>query len=195
MKLLRDFYDRDTIIVAKELLGKYFVKEAKSGRLAGKIVEVEAYCGPNDLACHASKGKTKRNEVMFGPPGYAYIYFTYGLFHMLNFVTEKEGYPAAVLIRALEPKEGLAIMKKNRNLGDIKNLCSGPGKITQAFKLTRAQNGLDLTEDFLFVEDRGEKPREIVTTPRIGVDYAKGYKDKPWRFYIKGNQFVSRRSL
>lgn len=195
MKLLRDFYDRDTIIVAKELLGKYLVKSAKVIYLAGKIVEVEAYCGPSDLACHASKGKTERNAVMFGPPGHTYIYFTYGLYHMLNFVTEKEGYPAAVLIRALEPKEGLAIMRKNRNLENIKNLCSGPGKITQAFKLTRAQNGIDLTEDFLFVEDRGEKPRDIVTTSRIGVDYAKEYKDKPWRFYIKGNQSVSRRSL
>jgi len=191
MKLQREFYDRNTLIVAKDLLGKYLVRNFEEIRFVGKIVEVEGYCGPHDLACHASRGKTKRCEVMFGTPGYAYVYITYGLYNMLNFVTEGMGYPAAVLIRALEPIERLSKMKENRRGDDIKNLCSGPGKLTQALMITREHNGIDVTKDEIFVEDKGSGHFEIVTTPRIGIDYAKEYKNKPWRFYIKGSEFIS----
>jgi DNA-3-methyladenine glycosylase len=188
-KLGRDFYNRATLKVARELLGKYLVLKKDGKTLSGKIVETEAYIGQGDKASHAFRGKTKRNEVMFGPPGYAYIYFTYGMYHCLNFVTEKENFPAAVLIRALEPEDGIEIMKKNRKTDVIENLTSGPGKVCMALGLDRKMNGTDLCSDSFYVEDRNEKRGKVASTPRVGINLG---KDKKWRFYIKDNKFVSR---
>ncbi len=188
-RLDRGFYDRATLKVARELLGKYLVLKKDGEILSGKIVETEAYVGPTDRASHASKGKTRRNEVMFGPPGHAYIYFTYGMYHCLNLVTEKEGYPAAVLIRALEPERGIQIMKKNRKTDRIENLTSGPGKVCMALGLDRSLNGTDLCSDILYAEDRNQKKEKIASSRRVGINIQ---RDRKWRFYIKDNRFVSK---
>lgn len=191
--LPRSFYARDTLEVAKELLGKVLVRETPSGRLAVRIAETEAYCGPHDKACHASKGMTDRNQVMFGEPGRAYVYFIYGMYYCLNLVTERDGYPAAVLIRAGEPVEGVDAMwnlrKKAKKLGD---LTSGPGRLCMALDIDRALNGADVCKRGpLYVVNGTSEKLDIVSCKRIGVDYAGEYKDKPWRFYIKNNPFVS----
>ena len=167
MKLKRSFYLRPTLEVARDLLGKYLVHQTTDKIYEGKIIETEAYVGPEDLACHAARGKTKRNEMMFGKGGFAYVYFIYGMYYCLNLTTEKEGFPAAVLIRALDyPK------------------AHGPGRLCREFKITReAHNGLDLTGNVLWVEDRGEKP-EIQSGKRIGVAYAGPCADWPWRFFV-----------
>jgi DNA-3-methyladenine glycosylase len=188
-RLDRNFYNRATLKVAKELLGKYLVIEKDGNYVSGKIVETEAYIGPDDPASHAYRGLTPRNKVMFGDPGYAYVYLTYGMHHCLNFVTEREGFPAAVLIRALEPADGIEIMKKRRKTGDLKNLTSGPAKLCQAIGIDRTLNGADLCLDIIYVEDRGDKPTKIVSTSRIGI---KEGKDKKWRFYIENDEFVSK---
>ncbi|HEX9917505.1 MAG TPA: DNA-3-methyladenine glycosylase [candidate division Zixibacteria bacterium] len=188
-RLRRCFYNRATLKVARELLGKYLVLKRDGKFLSGKIVETEAYIGRGDKASHASRGKTKRNEVMFGAPGYAYIYFTYGMYHCLNFVTEKENFPAAVLIRALQPKDGVEIMKKNRKTDTLENLTNGPGKVCMALGLDRRMNGIDLCSDILYVEDRNERKGKFISTSRVGINVG---KDKKWRFHIKDNKFVSR---
>jgi DNA-3-methyladenine glycosylase len=189
-KLRREFYNRPTLKVAKELLGKYLLVHKRGKTLSGKIVEAEAYIGSDDPACHASRGVTPRNRVMFGPPGHAYIYFTYGMYHCLNLVTEKEGFPAAVLIRALEPDQGVELMMRRRGTKNIKNLSSGPGKLCQALSLDRSLNGEDLCSGTIWVEDRGEKAGKIKSTSRIGVTNG---KNKKWRFYIPDSEFVSKR--
>jgi DNA-3-methyladenine glycosylase len=191
--LPRGFYDRDTIEVAKELLGKVLVREMPAGRLTVKIVETEAYVGPHDKACHASRGMTDRNRVMFGEPGHAYVYFIYGMYYCLNLVTEREGYPAAVLIRAGEPLGGVdtmwALRKKAKKL---RELTSGPGRLCMALGIDRALNGVDLCKKGpLYVEDGGSEKHDVVSGRRIGVDYAAEYRDKPWRFYIKNSPYVS----
>jgi DNA-3-methyladenine glycosylase len=206
-RLNRKFYNRSTLKVAKELLGKYLVNEKDGNYVSGKIVETEAYIGPDDPASHAYRGVTPRNKVMFGDPGYAYIYFTYGMHHCLNFVTEREGFPAAVLIRALEPADGIEIMKERRKTKDLKSLTNGPAKLCQALGIDRTLNGADLCSDIIYVEDRGlnhavqargmkhmvhthgDKPTKIVATSRIGI---KEGKEKKWRFYIANNEFVSK---
>jgi len=193
MKVLpRAFYARNTLIVAKELLGKHLVRRVKEGEMVGKIVEVEAYRGPDDPASHAYGGKSPRNKLMFGKAGIAYIYFIYGNHHCLNVTTEREGTPGAVLFRALEPIKGMEVMQKNRGTKSLSNLTNGPGKLTQALSITKKQNGLDLTnEGELFIHDPEEKEfLEIASTKRVGV---KAGLDKPWRFYIKENRFVSRK--
>ena len=163
------------------------------GKIVGKIVETEAYVGPHDLACHASKGRTARTEVMFGPPGHAYVYFIYGVYYCLNIVTEEVGHASAVLIRALEPVEGLELMQKKRGTEKIHSLASGPGKLCLAMAIDKALNGADMSRgNVLYVEDRGEPRPKILATPRIGVDYAGKWKDKPWRFLIRGSEFVSK---
>jgi DNA-3-methyladenine glycosylase len=205
-KLPRKFYNQPTLKVAKLLLGKFLVRKIGKRKVVGKIVETEAYVGPKDLASHASRGKTPRTEVMFGPPGHAYVYLIYGLNYCFNIVTERKDYPAAVLIRAVEPIEGIDLMcqhrksiKRKKSIFNFSfltfNLTNGPGKLCQAFKIDKKLNNADLTGNILWVEDRGIKisPKDIVATKRIGVDYAKEYKDKPWRFYIKGNKFVSKK--
>jgi len=188
-KLKRKFYNRPTLKVAKELLGKYLVIQKDGHLVSGKIVETEAYDGFKDPASHAYRGMTPRNQVMFGEPGYAYVYLTYGMHHCLNLVTEKKGYPAAVLIRALEPDEGVEIMKKRRGRQKPKDLTSGPAKLCQALSVDRRLNGADLCFDVIFVEDRGEVVRRIAASSRIGVEEERA---KKWRFYLKNNEFVSR---
>lgn len=192
LKLPRAFYEQTTIDVAKQLLGKYLVRKHSQGDTIGRIVETEAYVGPQDLACHASKGRTARTEVMFGAAGHAYVYFIYGFYHMLNLVTEKQDYPAAVLIRAVEPVAGIELMKSRRQLDKLRDLASGPGKLCQAFAIDRSLNGADLRGGVLYVEDRGEPIPKFNATPRIGVDYAGKWKDKPYRFLVRGNEFVSK---
>jgi DNA-3-methyladenine glycosylase len=192
VKLPRAFYEQTTIDVAKQLLGKYLVRQHPEGNTVGRIVETEAYVGPQDLACHASKGRTARTEVMFGPAGRAYVYFIYGFYNMLNLVTEAKDYPAAVLIRAVEPVDGIELMKERRNIHALRNLASGPGKLCQAFAIDRSLNGADLCDGILYVEDRGEPTPRLRATSRIGVDYSGKWKDKPFRFLVRGSEFVSR---
>ncbi|MFA6096217.1 MAG: DNA-3-methyladenine glycosylase [Candidatus Paceibacterota bacterium] len=182
------FYDRPTEIVAKELLGSFLCREIGGKVVKGKIVETEAYLGVKDLACHTSKGKTPRNEVMFGPPGRAYVYFIYGMYHCFNIVSEKEGNPCAVLIRALEPTVFCSDNTKYKQL-------NGPAKLCREFKIDKELNGWDLTSGKkLWIED-GEKigPDRIKKSKRIGVDYAGAWKDKLLRFYIKNNEYVSKK--
>lgn len=188
-KLNRQFYDRPTPKVAKELLGKYLVVQKNGAFLSGKIVETEAYIGYKDPASHAYRGMTPRNMVMFGDPGYAYVYLTYGMYHCLNLVTERKGYPAAVLIRALEPVDGIEIMKKKRRHRNLIDLTSGPAKLCQSLGIDRKLNGANLCSDTIYVEDRGDVKRRIVSSSRIGI---KEGKKKMWRFYIDKNEFVSR---
>jgi DNA-3-methyladenine glycosylase len=192
VKLPRSFYEQNTIVVAQELLGKYLVREHAEGATVGRIVETEAYVGPHDLACHASKGRTARTEVMFGPAGHAYVYFIYGFYNMLNLVTEAKGYPAAVLIRAVEPVQGIDLMKMRRKSEALRSLASGPGKLCQAFAIDRSLNGADLRGDILYLEDRGEPLPKFKATPRIGVDYAGKWKSKLYRFLVRDNVFVSK---
>lgn len=183
MKLPRSFYQQPTLMVARELLGKYLVHRIGSRLLVGRIVETEAYVGPEDRASHAWRGRTARNSVMFGPAGIAYVYLVYGMYHCLNVVTEGEGFPAAVLLRAIEPIQGL------------EGRTDGPGRLCRAMAIDLSMNGLDMTGDCLWAEDRGPmyRPDEVEITPRIGVHYAGEYATKPWRFCVKGNPFVSSR--
>jgi len=192
LKLTRSFYEQSTVDVAKQLLGKYLVRKHPDGDSIGRIVETEAYIGPQDLACHAARGRTKRTEVMFGPAGHAYVYFIYGMYNMLNLVTEAKDYPAAVLIRAVEPVRGVELMKQRRLNEALRNLASGPGKLCQAFDINRSLNGADLCGKVLYVEDRGEPTPKFDATPRIGVDYAGKWKDKPLRFLVRDSKFVSK---
>ena len=192
LKLPRLFYEQPTVDVARQLLGKYLVRHHPEGITAGRIVETEAYVGPEDKACHAARGRTARTAVMFGPAGHAYVYLIYGFHYMLNIVTERAEFPAAVLIRALEPVTGTALMKKRRGLEQPGSLASGPGKLCQAFAIDRTLNGADVCGDVLYIEDRAEPPPAIVATARIGVDYAGKWKHKPWRFLIRENGFVSK---
>jgi len=192
MKILgRRFYSENTVEVAKSLLGKYLVRQIGKERLIGKIVETEAYRGSDDPASHAYRGKNSRNAVMFGEAGCAYVYFIYGKHHCLNVTTEKVGKPGAVLIRALEPVAGIETMKKNRRVKNLVNLTNGPGKLTEAMRVTKELNGWDLTKgERLFVckPEVGENFR-IASTARVGV---KKGADKQWRFYIEDNKFVSK---
>ena len=193
MKLPRSFYEQSTVDVAKLLLGKFLLRKHPDGDSVGRIVETEAYVGPQDLACHAAKGRTKRNAVMFGPPGHAYVYFIYGFYNMLNLVTEAKDYPAAVLIRAVEPVTGIELMKRRRRNDELGNLASGPGKLCQAFAIDRSLNGADVCGKILYVEDRDEPQPKFQATARIGVDYAGKWKDKRLRFFVRYSEFVSKR--
>lgn len=189
-KLKRKFFEKPTLKVAKELLGKYLVVKKRGGLASGKIVETEAYIGKKDPASHAYRGVTPRTKLMYGKPGYAYIYLTYGMYYCLNFITEKEGFPAAVLVRAVEPKEGLDLMIKRRKIKKIENLTNGPGKLCKAFGLDKSLNGADICSDVIWIEDRKENPEKIVSASRIGINVGKG---KKWRFYIAENRFVSKK--
>ena len=200
-RLSRDFYAQDTLDAARALLGKYLIRRLDGETLAGRIVETEGYIGRCDKACHAyGYRRTARTRTLFAPPGTAYIYLIYGMYHCLNFVTEPEGEPAAVLLRALEPVAGTETMARLR-YGDKpltayrkKNFLNGPGKVCRALALTREQDGLDLTGDTLFIcgslEDAGLPPspvpagERIAAGPRIGVDYAEEARDFPWRFRL-----------
>lgn len=196
-KLKKSFYRRELLIVAKELLGRVLVKSSDKEILAGKIVEVEAYHGDIDEAAHSYGGITKRNEIMFESGGYLYVYFTYGAHHCCNVVTGKKGQGTAVLIRALEPIQGIDTMINNRfgrklkNEKETFNLTSGPGKVCQAFSIDRTHSGTDLTGDKIFILD-GEKikSRDIWISKRIGITRS---VDFPWRFFIKDNPYLSRK--
>jgi len=193
MKLAPSFYQKATLEVAESLLGKVLVRRLNGKNLAGKIVETEAYVGPEDLACHASKGKTPRTAIMFENGGCAYVYMIYGFYFCLNAVTEVEGYPAAVLIRAVEPLEHIVSMRKLRkNPKHDRDIASGPGKLCMAMGIDKRLNGASLAGNTLWIEDRKLTVDQIEVSPRVGVDYAGDYKDKPWRFYIRGNPHVSR---
>jgi DNA-3-methyladenine glycosylase len=158
----------------------------------GQIVETEAYVGPQDKACHASRRRTARTEIMFGTAGHAYVYFIYGVYYCLNIVTEAKDFPSAVLIRAVEPLDGIELMKVRRRTEKLHNLASGPGKLCQAFAIDKSLNGADVCDKTLYLEDRDEAPPKILARPRVGVDSAGKWKDKPWRFLIRGSEFVSR---
>ena len=180
-KLSREFYDRDTTVVAQELLGKLLVRQAGGVERIGRIVEVEAYLGEHDLAAHSSKGLTARTKTMFGPPGHAYVYFIYGMYFCMNVVTEGEGHASAVLLRALEPVKNVA------------GRTQGPGLLCRALDIDRRLNGHDLLSDDFHLADPETAGRiTIVKRPRIGVDYAKHWARRRLRFYIRGNPFISR---
>lgn len=190
-KLSRSFYDRPTGLVARDIIGKYIVYNSPKGRLTGRIVEVEAYIGHDDPACHAARGETERNRVMFGLPGFSYIYFIYGMYFCLNFVTEKKGFGAAVLLRAAEPCEGLETMYKNSpGIKKDGQLLNGPGKFCRAFGLTRQQNGLDLTGSILYLENRFEKTPRIGRSRRIGIRIG---QDKLWRYFDVDSKVITKR--
>lgn len=213
-RLSRTFFNRPTLRVARELLGKFLVRrigqkillatcpaQNRKGSqrdivLYGMITETEAYCGPNDLASHASRGRTPRTEVMFGPPGHAYVYLIYGMYHCLNVVTEKEGYPAAVLIRGAiifdelngPARQNFSTSAKGALAESMSKNLGGPGKLCRYFQIDRDLNKEDLTtSENLWFEDRGIKiqPGQIKCLPRIGINYAGAYKNKPWRFVLR----------
>jgi DNA-3-methyladenine glycosylase len=182
------------LTVAKELLGKYLVRRGGNTRLLGRIVEVEAYLGEHDPASHAYRGKTRRNAVMFHAGGHLYVYFTYGMHFCSNVVTEREGRGRAVLLRAVEPVAGIRAMKRNRSSRELTNLCSGPAKLCQAFRIGRKDNGVDLCgRDIWIAEDaRNPKKLQVGISRRIGVTDGKQHR---WRFYLKNSRFISRARL
>ncbi len=189
----RKFFYQDTNKVAKDILGKLLIRETSQNIFLGRIVETEAYRGYDDPASHAFRGKTKRNEIMFGKPGVLYVYFTYGTHYCLNIVTEKKGIAAAVLIRSIEPIQGIDKMKKNRGTDDLKKIANGPGKLTKAFQITLNENGLDVTKKSSYIkiyETNKSEEFKIIQTTRIGIRFAKEF---PWRFYIQDNPYVSKK--
>jgi DNA-3-methyladenine glycosylase len=192
--LPRAFYARPVLTVAKDVIGKVLVHRTPAGVMAGRIVEAEAYRGPEDRAAHSWAGRrTARTEAMFGPPGFAYVFFVYGMHWQMNLVTTREGAPEAVLLRALEPVAGVALMAARRGLPETDvNLCNGPGKLCDALDIGQRHYGVDLTRGALFLSE-GSKPRgKLARSARIGVDYAEAWADKPWRFFEQGNRWVSR---
>ncbi|HSD95642.1 MAG TPA: DNA-3-methyladenine glycosylase [Sulfuricaulis sp.] len=181
-KLPRAFYDRDTITVARDLLGKYLVHISRGVERIGRIVETEAYLGPHDLAAHSARGLTERTKIMFGPPGHAYVYMIYGMYFCMNVVTEREGHASAVLLRAVEPVT---------NIGER---TQGPGLLCRAMRIDKRLNGHDLAgKNFYIAAPAKSEPVVIVKRPRVGVDYAGHWARRHLRFYIKGNPFVSKR--
>ena len=186
-RLPRAFFARSTLAVARALLGCYLVHDGPGGRTAGRIVEVEAYRGPLDPASHAYR-RTPRSDVMWGPPGTAYVYVSYGSHACMNVVTEPDGRAGAVLVRALEPVAGVALMRRRRRIDDLRRLASGPGRLTQAMGIALGDNRADLVRGPLYVA-RGPRPRAIAATPRIGISVA---TDVRWRFVERGSPFLSR---
>ena len=193
--LPRRLYLQPTLRVARALLGKTLVHDGPEGRTAGRIVEVEAYRGPADRAAHSSGGRrTPRNEVMYGPPGYAYVYFIYGMYFCMNVVCQPAGVPEAVLLRALEPLEGVELMRRQRELaeGPEWRLCRGPGALCRALGIGRAENGADLVRGPLRIVDAPPVPAaRVARTARIGVAYAGADAARPWRFLVRGSPAVS----
>ena len=199
-KLPRAFYGRPTLDVARDLLGKVLVHCRQSAVTSGIIVEVEAYIGEDDPACHAAPGPTRRNAPLYGPPGFSYVYLNYGIHCLVNVVTESEGSPAAVLIRALDPMDGIPTMRRRRareakgrrtvdSTVPTSELCRGPGNLTMAMGITLAENSLDLTGGRLYIEDRRVEAGNILWGPRIGIRVG---TDRPWRAWLDGHAAVSR---
>jgi DNA-3-methyladenine glycosylase len=192
LKVQRDFYAQPVLEVARQCIGKLLVSRIAEGEVAGRIVEAEAYRGPQDLAAHSAHGLTKRTSAMFGPPGHAYIYLLYGVSWALNLVAASEGEPHAVLIRALEPVRGLELMAQRRGKpATSRELTNGPGKVTQALGITGTLYGADLCGDQLFLEEAQHLTGRIGRSRRINVDYAGLWADKLWRFYERGNRYIS----
>ncbi|HEY2524758.1 MAG TPA: DNA-3-methyladenine glycosylase [Candidatus Binataceae bacterium] len=195
MKLARDFYARPVLVVARECIGKLLVHHTPEGETAGRIVEAEAYRGPLDLAAHSARGlRSKRTAVMFGPPGYAYVYLIYGLSWAMNIIAASEGEPHGVLLRALEPVCGVELMMCRRGgkmLPGARELTNGPGKLTQALAITGEDYGRDLCGDRLFLEAADRPVERVGRSARINVDYAGAWAAKRWRFYERGNRYVS----
>jgi len=197
--LPREFYDRPTLDVARDLLGKVLVHRRNGVVTSGAIVEVEAYIGESDPACHAAPGRTRRNAPLYGLPGFSYVYLNYGIHCLVNVVTESEHSPAAVLLRALDPLDGVTTMRRRRARAmkgrrpqrdelEQHHLCRGPGNLTMAMAITLLENQLDLSGARLFVEDRGEKPEAIAWGPRIGIRVG---TERPWRAWVPGHPAVS----
>ncbi|MGH9931142.1 MAG: DNA-3-methyladenine glycosylase [Pyrinomonadaceae bacterium] len=197
LKLPREFYMRPNVLhVARELLGKLLVVPTRNGkRVSGRIVEVEAYRGPEDRAAHSYGGRrTKRTEPMYGIGGTAYVFFVYGMYNQFNVVTNDAEKPHAILIRAVEPVEGIELMRKRRGSHPDQNLTNGPGKLSIALGIDRRLDGADLLGNRVWLEEGERIARSrILSGPRIGIDYALEWIDKPWRFWIRGNPYVSRR--
>ena len=196
-KLPRSFFTNSALVVATEILGKHIVHVDSGIKLSGKIVETESYTGPEDKASHSYNWKeTQRNRVEYLIGGHIYIYLVYGMYWQLNITTAKKGMPECVLIRAVEPVDGIKKMMKRRKTEKLLNLTNGPGKFCQAFGFNKTHYGTDVTRSsYVYLQDSGEKLSEndIVQAKRIGIDYAGEWAEKPWRFYIKNNLFVSRK--
>lgn len=190
MRLNRKFFSQNSVIVAKKLLGKILIRKINGRKISGMIVETEAYRGNKDKGSHAYKKITSRNKIMFGPPGFTYVYFCYGNHYLLNIVTEKKGKPGAVLIRALEPLTNIDEMKKRRRVFDKNQLTNGPGKLTEALAIGKKENNIDVIKDKnIYIEDlKLKKFFKIISSSRIGI---KQGLEKKWRFYIAGNKYVS----
>lgn len=202
MRLPRPFYARPTLEVTPDLLGKVLVHNTPAGRTSGIIVEVEAYVGESDPACHAAPGRTKRNVPMYGPPGHAYVYLNYGVHYLMNVVTEPVDSPAAILIRALEPLEGIPLMRRRRSRSRTARrsrnalrisdheLCKGPGNVTHAMGITLRDTGIDLLGPKLYIEDRGHQVGRVTWSPRIGITVG---TEHHWRCYADAHDSVSGR--
>ena len=192
--LPRAFYLRSALQAAPELLGKLLCHETSEGLTAGRIVEVEAYVGPEDDGAHSYGGRrTERTAIQYGEGGCAYVFGIYGMHWCFNAVTAAPGKPEVVLVRALEPVEGLELMEKRRKTGDPRQLCSGPGKLCQALGITKAPYGLDLCGGELYIAEGESIPAtRIAVSPRVNIDYATQYKDRLWRFYIADSEYVSK---
>jgi DNA-3-methyladenine glycosylase len=196
LRLKQEFYQKDAVQAARDLLGKIIVRKYDGKTITVKIVETEAYCGAEDKASHAHNNKkTKRTAPMFKKGGHAYIYLIYGMYYCLNVVTAAENNPHAVLIRGVEPLKGLKYIKENRQIKSSrsKDLTNGPGKLSQALKIDKSFDGCNLVENnSLYLTDGGTEDFEIESSPRVNIDYAEEYKDKKWRFFIKNNKYVSK---
>jgi DNA-3-methyladenine glycosylase len=196
MRLARPFFDRPTLLVARDLIGKVLVHQTRAGVAAGRIIEVEAYIGEDDPACHAAPGPTRRNRPLYGPPGFSYVYLNYGMHYLTNLVTEAEGAPAAVLIRALEPLDGLDLMRRRRSRASgrpgaeiaDRDLCRGPGNLSSALGISLRENARDLTSGPIWLDDRGLDPAAVAWSPRIGISVG---IDRLWRCYDPSSSSVS----
>ena len=190
MKLEREFYLRDGLTVARELIGKKLVTNLPEGTAGGIIVEAEAYMGKLDAAAHSYRGETERTKIFFGAGGFAYVYLIYGMYLCTNVVANVAGVPEAVLIRALEPTDGIELMRRRRGKQNLRELCSGPGKLSQALGVTKNFYGADLCGEEIFIETT-DFQAEVAATKRINIDYAGAAANYPWRFVAAGNKFLS----
>ena len=192
-KLTREFFRTDALTLAKSLLGKVLVHESREGKTSGIIVETEAYCGPEDRAAHSwNNRRTPRTDIVFHDGGFAYVYIVYGMHCCFNVTANIAGKPECVLVRALQPADGIGLMQSRRKTLRILSLCSGPGKLCSAMGITRELYGADLCGDELYILDEGLSDVEIAATTRIGIDYAGEYRNMLWRFCVDGSDYVSR---
>ena len=191
-KLDRSFYARNACDVAHDLIGKILVHDSEIGRTSGIIVEAEAYRGPEDKAAHSYAGKrTPRTEIMYHEAGLAYVYLIYGMYYCFNVTASIPSKHEAVLIRALEPSDGIPIMIQRRGISDARNLCNGPGKLCQAMGIIKRHNGIDLCGDELYITE-GKNDFRVMTSERVNIDYAEEYRNVLWRYFAEGNKFVSK---